>query len=56
MKAEVKKKTNYKPVNFSESDWNEYKALAEKIEAETGYRVSIPALVRKAMNVFKESM
>lgn len=52
----TKQKAIYKPVNIAENDWNEYAALAKKIEADTGYRVSLPALIRKAVNLLKEDV
>lgn len=51
-----KKTTNFKPINVLKKDWEEYNQLALMLSMERGERVSIPAVIREAVNKYAQSL
>jgi hypothetical protein len=46
----------FKPVNIAVADWEEYDAEAKRLTEEFGVPVYIPAVLRKAFTVYKETI
>jgi hypothetical protein len=58
MDKQVQKKVvkPFKPVNVAITDWNEYDQEAKRLSKEFGVPVYVPAVLRKAFTVYKETI
>lgn len=53
---QTKDKAKFKPINVSAEDWDMYNQFAITLSATEGERISIPALLKRSVQHYFESL